>query len=114
MAGWTKDRQAAGGYLHPRKVARIMAAHGYICYLCGHPDAETLDHITPWSQWTRTDLSVHDQTNLAPAHQAPCPTCRATCHKDKTEQERLAGLRAHNERTAAAKRRPVEKHPGSL
>jgi hypothetical protein len=111
---WNAARQDAGGYLHPKKQQRILAAHNHVCHLCGHGDATQVDHLIPWAEWTRTDLSVHDKSNLAPAHGTPCPTCRRDCHADKTKQEAARGRARGNARRANAARRPPETHPGAL
>lgn len=111
---WNAQRGAGGGYLHPKKVQRILAQRDGICYLCQHGGATELDHIVPWAEWQRTDLSVHDASNLAPAHGMPCPTCGRECHADKTKAEAARGrARAQAKRKASASR-PNEKHPGSL
>ena len=111
---WNPDRQAAGGYLHPRKVARILAQHGGICHLCHHPEATTVDHIVPWAEWSHSTLSVHDASNLAPAHATPCPTCGRECHDEKTKAEAARGRARAARRRHARATRPTEKHPGSL
>ena len=111
---WDNKRRTAADYLHPKKQARILAAHGHVCHLCGHPDAEQVDHLVPWAEWQRTDLSVHDPTNLRPAHGHPCPTCGRRCHDDKTKAEAARGRARANDKRKAQGTRPTEKHPGSL
>lgn len=111
---WNEGRAKAGGYLHPKKVARILAAHAGICHICGHPDATTVDHLIPWAEWTRLDLSVHDKSNLAPAHDGPCPTCGRDCHGGKTKAEAARGRARASERRKQMAKRPDEKHPGAL
>ena len=46
-----------------RKKARVIRRDGGICHLCGHPGADTADHLVPWSQ-------THDDSlaNLKAAH----------------------------------------------
>lgn len=113
MPAWQGPRTPSD-YLHPKKRDRVLRAHAGICHLCGHPDAEQVDHLIPWAEWTNPTLSVHDASNLAPAHGAPCPTCGRQCHDDKTKAEAARGrARAHAKRAAQA-RRPASKHPGSL
>ena len=111
---WTDKRRTPADYLHPKKQQRILAAHAGICHLCHHPGATQVDHIVPWAEWTDTTLSVHDASNLAPAHGTPCPTCGRDCHADKTKAEAARGRARGNQRRAAAARRPDEQHPGAL
>jgi 5-methylcytosine-specific restriction endonuclease McrA len=111
---WNTERQQAGGYLHPKKQQRIIATHAGICHLCGHPDAHDVDHLVPWAEWIRTDLSVHDKSNLAPAHGTPCPTCGRDCHADKTKAEAARGRARGQAKRKAQGRRPPERHPGSI
>lgn len=107
---WQQNRRPASEYINRHKAQRVIAAHAGICHLCGHPDAEQVDHVIPWSQWAHHTLSVHDASNLRPAHGQPCPTCGQECHADKSETERVAGIKAK----AARGKRPSERHPGSL
>jgi 5-methylcytosine-specific restriction endonuclease McrA len=44
--------------------AQVLAASN-VCHLCGHPGADTVDHVIPLSR--RPDLA-HDLANLRPAH----------------------------------------------
>jgi len=111
---WDTKRRPASEYLHPKKQQRILAQHGGICHLCGHPDATEVDHLTPWAEWTRTDLSVHDASNLAPAHGTPCPTCARHCHADKTKAEAARGRARGNAKRKQQATRPTEQHPGAL
>jgi len=50
-----------------RKVGRlrglVLAEYGDTCHLCGHPGADTVDHIIPRSRGGTDDLD-----NLRPAH----------------------------------------------
>lgn len=113
MPGYTRGR-APSDYLNPHKAARIIAAHAGICHICGHPGATEVDHLIPWAEWTRADLSVHDKSNLAPAHGNPCPMCGQHCHADKSKAEAARGSRRAAARRVAAGRRPSESHPGRL
>lgn len=107
---WDQKRRPSTEYLDPHKARRILEAHQGICHICGHPDADQVDHVVPWSEWTNPTLSVHDTSNLAPAHGAPCPICGRTCHADKSKAEAARG----STRYAARGKRPAEKHPGLL
>lgn len=111
---WADKRRPASEYINPHKAARIIAAHRGVCHLCGHDRAEQVDHVVPWAEWTHHDLSVHDASNLAPAHGRPCPTCGIACHDDKSKHEATRGrARTYAERKSAGKR-PLEPHPGAL
>jgi len=107
---WDQKRRAPSEYINPHKAARILAAHAGICWLCGHGDATQVDHVICWAEWTHPTLSVHDASNLAPAHGSACPTCGRDCHKDKSKQEAARG----STRRAARGRRPTERHPGLI
>ena len=107
---WDQKRRPSSEYLNPHKAQRILTAHHGICHLCGHPGATEVDHIIPWAEWNNPALSVHDASNLAPAHGTPCPTCGRDCHADKTKAEAARG----GSRRAARGRRPAERHPGAI
>jgi len=107
---WTDKRRPPGEYIERHKRDRILKAHDYVCHICGHGDAHELDHVIPWAEWTRHDLSPHDASNLAPAHGEACPTCGRSCHDDKSAAEAARG----STRYAARGKRPTEKHPGLI
>jgi len=108
---WENNSRSAADYLHPHKRQRVLTRHHHVCHLCGHAGAEQVDHVVPWSQWPKDSaLSVHDESNLRPAHGTPCPTCGVPCHAIKTEAERITGVR----RAAARGKRTPEQHPGAL
>lgn len=55
-----------------------------VCWLCGHPGADAIDHKIPVK--LRPDLA-DDPANLAPAHHtAPCPTCGHKCNRLKSDK----------------------------
>lgn len=105
---WSKDPNRRRGQPEAQR-KRILAKHSTICHLCGHPGAEQVDHIINVKTWLRLNLegSPHRDSNLAPAHDKPCPTCARRCHVDKTQQEAREGR-------ATRGKRPPEKHPGAL
>ena len=107
---WDNKRRPASEYIHPKKAARVIAQHGGICHLCGHPGATQVDHVVPWAEWTRTDLNVHDKSNLAPAHGEACPVCGRECHADKTKAEAARGAQRKRDKLKYPKRQ----HPGLL
>lgn len=107
---WDQKRRMPSDYINPHKAARILAQHGNVCHLCGHGQAEQVDHIIPWAEWTIPNVSVHDASNLAPAHEAPCPTCGQQCHAIKSKQEAARG----STRRAARGKRTPETHPGLI
>ena len=112
---WDQKRRTPADYINPHKAARIIAAHGGICWLCGHEGGVLdVDHIIPWAEWTHPDLSVHDASNLAPAHRTPCPTCGLDCHAIKSKDEATRGRARSNAIRAARGKRPAEKHPGLI
>jgi hypothetical protein len=111
---WDQRARPASEYIHPKKRQRELARHGRICHLCGHGGADQVDHVIPWGEWARTDLNVHDESNLRPAHGSPCPTCGRSCHDDKTKAEAARGRARATARRAAQGRRPTEPHPGAL
>jgi hypothetical protein len=107
---WDQKRRTSADYINPHKAARIIAAHAGICHLCGHEQATQVDHVIPWAEWTHPTLSMHDASNLAPAHGAPCPTCGRECHADKSKAEAARG----STRRAQRGKRAPEQHPGLI
>jgi hypothetical protein len=89
----------------------VLRAHAGICHVCHHPGATQVDHLVNVTAWIRQQIpgDYDHPNNLAPIHgtpdgQQPCPTCGATCHKDKTQDEARRG-RVRRTRTR-------EQHPG--
>src|SRR5690348_7787413 len=107
---WEQKRRTPADYIHPAKQRRILTTHAGICHLCGHGGADQVDHVIAWAEWTRTDLSVHDASNLRPAHGTPCPTCGRSCHEDKTKAEAARG----RARKLSKLKYPQRQHPGLL
>lgn len=107
---WEQKRRPASEYINRHKADRILARDHHICHVCGHGYAEQVDHIIPWAEWTRTDLSPHDQANLAPIHGTACRTCGAECHNDKTQAEAARG----SQRRAQRRHYPTKVHPGII
>lgn len=59
-----------------------------LCWLCGHPGADQVDHVVPRSMDTRRDVA--DPTNLRPAHGVNgCPTCGVKCNQARGNGTRL-------------------------
>ena len=112
---WDQKRRAPSEYIERHKAQRVITAHAGICYLCGHDGGVLdVDHIVPWAEWAVLNVSVHDASNLAPAHGTPCPTCGRDCHADKSKAEAARGRTAGYAKRAARGKRPIEKHPGAL
>ena len=82
-----KSYPAEGKHPTGREWERIKASvlefHHRVCHLCGHPGAEQVDHIIPFTE--RADLAT-DPKNLRPAHGSsgtqsnPCATCNLNCN----------------------------------
>lgn len=70
---------------------RILIRDNYVCYICGKPGADEVDHVIPAVRG-----GSEDDENLAAAHGA--------CHHRKTGSQSRGGTRA----------RPPERHPGDL
>lgn len=61
---------------------KVLERDRYICYICGGPGADSVDHITPrWLQ--RGNADSHDYSNLKAAHFDVAPYC----HRNKSSQE---------------------------
>jgi 5-methylcytosine-specific restriction endonuclease McrA len=70
-----------------------------VCYLCGEPGADTVDHIVPGDD--------HSLPNLAAVHDRVAPHChRAKSSREGTDARRVKGY--------LRQRRTPERHPGLL
>lgn len=72
----------------------VLQRAGYVCYRCGLPGADTVDHIVARSDGG----SLTDPGNLGAIHQDPC-------HEEKTREEnarRREARRLERERKAGA------------
>ena len=74
---------------------RILRRDQGICYVCGKPGADRVDHRVPVSQG-----GSEDDGNLAAIHEIPC-------HRTKSLSENAVGR-------IAPRKRPEEDHPGRI
>lgn len=75
----SQERYGLSGSAQQSLHDRIKVRDGFICYICGLPGADTVDHIIPIHlRGARTDPA-----NLAAIHQDPC-------HDIKTKAENAA------------------------
>lgn len=51
-----------------------------ICWVCGHPGADSADHIEPLADIVTRGGDPLDPGNGAPAHHSPCATCGRRCN----------------------------------
>jgi hypothetical protein len=59
-------------------VAAVLAEHGDTCHLCGHPGADSADHLQ--TRQARPDL-MYVVANGRPAHhKRPCSVCGLRCN----------------------------------
>ena len=95
-------RGGTGNRRYRRNRAVLLAASD-VCALCGHPGAQTADHIVSAPAWPRgadgKRLPGFDElANLQPAHgsmgagrdrvQNRCPTCGQLCNQSKGDGRR--------------------------
>lgn len=67
-----------------RKARAAFLAESDVCHICGHPAADTVDHLTPVSKGT---VAPDDTDNWAPAHGVKgCPTCGRKCNSEKGDR----------------------------
>jgi 5-methylcytosine-specific restriction endonuclease McrA len=63
-----------------RKARAAFLADNDVCHICGHPAADTVDHIQAVSR----GADPRDRDNWAPAHGVTgCPTCGRKCNTEK-------------------------------
>ena len=79
----------------------ILARDGYVCYVCGQPGADEVDHLHSHARCIAEGIDPDDPANLASIHDNPC-------HRRKSgrEGQRAATL------VRPRQRRPDEQHPG--
>lgn len=59
----------------------VFALYGSQCHLCGHPDADSADHLVPLSVWGN---QPYDPRLSRPAHGvAGCETCGLKCNSSR-------------------------------
>lgn len=70
-----------GGRPYTRFCRAVYLMWGRTCHLCGHPGADSVDHLIPLSVWPDQPL---DPTQARPAHGvAGCPTCGVKCNQSR-------------------------------
>jgi 5-methylcytosine-specific restriction protein A len=75
--------------------ARILRRDRHICWLCGRPGADGVDHVIPGDD--------HQDPNLRAVHHNVAPYC----HRKKSAAEGVAARHRY------PRRRPTEPHPGA-
>lgn len=63
--GGTPDRRISGRTW--QRIRRQVLATSDICWICGQPGADSVDHKIPLARG-----GTNDRHNLAPAHMHPC------------------------------------------
>ena len=58
-----RERDGRNSVEWKRTRAAVFAIHGDVCWLCGRPGADTVDHVAPLSEGGTNAMS-----NLRPAH----------------------------------------------
>lgn len=58
-----RERMGRKGHIWQRKRAAVFARDGDICWLCGRPGADSIDHVIQLA-----DGGTNDLENLKPAH----------------------------------------------
>lgn len=91
---WSPDRPKLTREYYRNRTVILKAKP--VCYVCGKPGADQVDHLTPRSRGGSDDM-----VNLAPIHREPC-------HRLKSQQESRDGIRSHSAK------RPPRKHPGFM
>ncbi|GGT43433.1 HNH endonuclease [Streptomyces purpureus] len=67
-----------------RKARARFLTENDVCHLCGHPSADTVDHVIPVS---KGGVAPSNQDNWAPAHGVKgCPTCGRKCNGAKSDK----------------------------
>lgn len=69
-----------------RRARAAVLAGSDVCWICAHPGADSVDHV----QAVARGGDLLDPSNLAPAHNQPCPTCRRRCNPSRGAGDRRA------------------------
>jgi 5-methylcytosine-specific restriction endonuclease McrA len=78
-----------------RKARAAFLADNDVCHLCGHPAADTVDHVHAVSR----GANPADRDNWAPAHGVKgCPTCGRKCNSEKSNKPATAAVRLNTSR----------------
>jgi hypothetical protein len=100
-------RGGTGGAVYRRNRALLLASSD-VCALCGHPGAQTADHIISANLWPRDERGkllpgLNDIGNLQPAHGSMgagrmvvhnrCTTCGGLCNQSKGDGRASRGPR---------------------
>jgi 5-methylcytosine-specific restriction protein A len=77
------SQHSASGRAWRRKRERVLK-HSDICWICGLPGADSVDHVIPIARG-----GTNDESNLKPAHMFPCN--RSKSDRDFTQIVRRSG-----------------------
>lgn len=66
-----------------RRWRAAILARSTTCWICGHPGADSADHVEPLVDIVARGGDPLDPDNGAPAHHAPCPTCGRRCNPSR-------------------------------
>ena len=89
---WKNSASAAergSGWAWSRLRKKVLRRDGYRCVLCKRPGQE-VDHIIPVARCVELGINPHDLTNLR--------TLCTACHAEKTEADRVEGMRLSREK----------------
>ena len=85
------SRHSMSGRLYDMLKRATLANAGYVCSLCGHGGANSIDHAIPLS-WGL--VAGYDLRNWRAAHGGGrvCPTCGRECNSSKGAGNKPAAL----------------------
>lgn len=58
-----------------RALYASVLATSDVCYICGKPGADAVDHVRPWVECKRLGIDPDELSNLRPAHHDVEPKC---------------------------------------
>ena len=84
----SQHHQRLSGEARKKRNRRIFAIKGDVCYLCGHPGSDAIDHVLPLGPVKNDPVELarrdSDPDNLRPAHHdVRCETCGERCNRAK-------------------------------